>query len=144
MQHASTREQRSQWVAQMLVAEKQDGLISELSRQHQVSRKTLYVWKEKAERAIQEALGRGKEVVGAERQIERKILTMFVEGHSSYRGIQTCIEELCGEKVCLEKIGHIINEVGERARKLLEYQKPIRKCAIAVDEQYSNEHGKAY
>jgi len=128
----------------MLLAEQQWGLISQLSRQHHVSRKTLYVWKEKAEHAIQEALCPGKPAAVTERQIERKILTMFVEGHSSYRGIQTCIEELCGEKVCLEKIGSVINEAGDRARKVLEQQKPIKECMIAIDEQYSNERGKAY
>ena len=56
MQHCSTVQQRSQWVSQMLVQERQHGLVSQLSRDYQVSRQTLYRWKAEVEQAIQEAL----------------------------------------------------------------------------------------
>ncbi len=56
MNHCSTAEQRSQWISQLLVPEPPHGLLSQLSRTHQVSRQTLYRWKAKGAQALQAAL----------------------------------------------------------------------------------------
>jgi hypothetical protein len=56
MHHCSTVQQRGQLVSQLLADARQHGLVSQLSRDHQVSRQTLYRWKAKVEEAIQEAL----------------------------------------------------------------------------------------
>ena len=81
-----------------------------------------------------------------QRQVEllRAVLTLFVEGHSSYRGINKCIKELLGEHICPTEIGLIVNEAGKRAKELLKHQKPVHLCSIALDEQYGNKRGEAY
>ena len=76
--------------------------------------------------------------------MQRAVLTLFVEGHSSYRGIQTCIKELLGEDISPAKISAIINAAGKTAQELLEKQKPVEECSIALDEQYSNKRGEAH
>jgi len=144
MQHCSTVQQRSQWVSQMLVQERQHGLVSQLSRDYQVSRQTLYRWKAEVEQAIQEALNPTAAKSKRKGWIERAVLTLFVEGHSSYRGIQTCMKELLGEQVDLETIVLIIQQAGKRAQELLDHQRPVRECAVALDEQYSSKRGEAY
>ena len=144
MQHCSTVQQRSEWVSQMLAHSRQHGLVSQLSRDNQVSRQSLYRWKAKGKRALEEALSPEVQQGKQEGRIERAVLTLFVEGHSSYRGIQACMQELFGEKVDLESIGAIIQQAGKRAQALLEQQKPVKECAVALDEQYSSKRGKAY
>src|SRR5260370_21964257 len=129
MQHCSTVQRRNQWVSQMLVQEGQHGLVSQLSRDYQVSRQTLYRWKAEVEQAIQEALNPTAAKSKRKGWIERAVLTLFVEGHSSYRGIQTCMKELLGEQVDLETIVLIIQQAGKRAQELLDHQRPVRECA---------------
>jgi hypothetical protein len=47
MNHCSTAQQRRAWISQLLVPQPAHGLVSQLSRTHQISRQTLYRWKEK-------------------------------------------------------------------------------------------------
>jgi hypothetical protein len=144
MHHCSTVQQRSQLVSQLLADARQHGLVSQLSRDYQVSRQTLYRWKEKVEEAIQEALSPGATKSQRTVHIQRAVLILFVEAHGSYRGIQTCMKELFGEDMSLETIGSIVNEAGNYAQKLLVQQKPTKDCALALDEQYSSKRGEAY
>src|SRR5690242_3376951 len=115
-----------------------------MSREHQVSRQTLYEWKARAEQAIAQAFAAPAASAGQDGQVERAILTLFVEGHTSYRGIVTCVQELCGRTVSLAQIGTLIQTAGRRAKALLETLKPPKTCAIALDEQYGEERGEAY
>ena len=109
--------------------------MSQLSRDHQVSRQTLYRWKAKVEEAIQEALSPAAAKCQRKVQIQRAVLILFVEAHGSYRGIQICMKELLGEDVSLETIGSIVNEAGTCAQRVLAKQKPTKDCALALDEQ---------
>ncbi len=135
MHHCSTVQQRSQLVSQLLAASRQHGLVSQLSRDYQVSRQTLYRWKAKVEEAIQEALSPDATKSQRKVHIQRAVLILFVEAHGSYRGIQICMKELLGEDMSLETIGSIVNEAGNCAQKLLVQQKPTKDCALALDEQ---------
>jgi len=56
MHHCSTVEQKVEWISQLLVPEPAHGLVSQLSWTHEVSRQTLYRWKEKGGQALQAAL----------------------------------------------------------------------------------------
>ena len=99
MQRHSTVEQRIQWIAELMMQERPHGRISALSREHQIARQTLYRWKAKAERALQAVYSPEANPKKQEAGLQRAVLTLFVEGHSSYRGIQTCIKELLGEDI---------------------------------------------
>jgi hypothetical protein len=131
-------------VSQLLAASRQHGLVSQLSRDYQISRQTLYRWKEKVEEAIQEAFSPDATKSQRKVHIQRAVLILFVEAHGSYRGIQICMKELFGEDMSLETIGSIVNEAGNDAQKLLAQQKPTKDCALALDEQYSSKRGEAY
>jgi len=55
MQQTSPQRNK-EWVASMLIKGKQHGFVSQLSRESQVSRQTLYRWEAAAKQAVQEAL----------------------------------------------------------------------------------------
>ncbi len=135
MPHCSTVQQRSQLAHQLLVEGRPHGLVSQLSRDYQISRQTVYRWRAKAEQAIQEAFSPFAAMSQRKVNIQRAVLILFVEAHGSYRGIQTCMKELLGVDISLETIGSIVNEAGTCAQRVLAQQKPTKDCALALDEQ---------
>src|SRR6266404_5359277 len=97
--HSSTVTQRVQWVSQVIAAAGSYGILSQVSRQHQVSRQTLYSWKAKGYSSLQAALEPSKRETKRAVELERAVLTLLVQGHASYRGIQACLKELLGLEV---------------------------------------------
>src|SRR5205823_8661747 len=77
-------------------------------------------------------------------QLERAVLTLLVEGHASYRGIQACLAILLDQHVSLGTITAIVQEAGERAQSWLEKQVCEQGRVLALDEQYSSKRGAAY
>jgi len=75
--------------------------------------------------------------------LERAVLTLLVEGHASYRGIQTCLAVLLGQHVSLGTITAIVQEAGARAQRWLEQQVCEQGRVLALDEQYSSKRGEA-
>jgi len=144
--HSSTASQRVHWVSHMLAHEGTYGEISRMSRSQRVSRQSLYAWKEKGQRALEAAFappkpqGRGAESV----DLPRAVLTLLVEGHASYRGIQTCLAVLLGQEVSLGTITAIVQSAGQRAQGWLEQQVSGQGRVLALDEQYSSKRGEAY
>ena len=108
MPPCSTVDERSQWGAGLLAPDSSHGVVSQLRREHEVSRQTLNRRITKAETAMQEALSPNAKGEQRQVQIERAVLTLLIEGHSSYRGIQTCMRELLGETVSLGTIVSIV------------------------------------
>lgn len=144
MNHCSIVAERVQWVSQLLVAERPHGLISELSRTHQISRQTLYRWKEKGAHALQTALGSKPLAATSTQSIQELVLTLLIEAHASYRNIQTCLLKLHGRHLSLGSIAAIVQEAGQRAQRWLRQQQASTPRALALDEQYSSQRGKAY
>ncbi len=142
--HCSTAEQRVQWVSELLARPTQRGLLSQRSRNSRVSRQTLYRWEAKGAEALQAALSPSRPVGKSAPVIERAVLTLLVEGHASYRGIQACLKELLGVEVSLGTIVSIVQQAGSRAQACLAQQRPEIACALALDEQYSSKRGAAY
>src|SRR5437660_657340 len=99
--HSSTASQRVHMVSHLLAHEGMYGEISQMSQSRRVSRQTFYSWKEKGQRALEEAFGSPKQQVGAAKPVDlqRAVLTLLVEGHASYRGMQTCLAVLLGQHV---------------------------------------------
>src|SRR6266702_3331196 len=106
--HSSTTQQRAQWVSILVAQEGSYGVVSQLGKEAEVSRQTLYSWKAKGRRALQAAFE--PQEPPATIPLERAILTLLVEGHASYRGIQTCLAVLLG------KPGQPGNDHGHRTR----------------------------
>ncbi len=144
MNHCSTAQQRSEWVSQLLVPEPAHGVLSQLSRIHQVSRQTLYRWKVKGAQALQAALDISHVPAKRTMQVQEQVLTRLFEAHASYRDIQTCLMKLCGIRISLGSIAAIVQEAGRRAQRWLRKPRASTPRAWALDEQYSSQRGKAY
>jgi len=144
MHHCSTAAQRSEWIRQLLVPEPVHGLVSQLSRSHQISRQTLYRWKVKGAQALQAALEPSPMPAKCTIQVQEQVLTLLIEAHASYRDIQACLLKLCGIHISLGSIARIVQEAGQRAQQWLSQQQADTSRAWALDEQYSSQRGKAY
>ena len=142
--HSSTPSQRAYWVSTLVASEGSYGVVSQMSRNYQVSRQTLYSWKERGQSALEAAFEARKVQREAAQQLERAVLTLLVEGHASYRGIQACLKELLGLDVSLGTITAIVQAAGHRAQSWLEQQVPGEERVVALDEQYSSKRGEAY
>jgi hypothetical protein len=143
MNHCSTIEERIHMVSQ-IVAQPTHGLVSQLSRAHQVSRQTLYRWSEIGRQALQEALGTKIKPMKRPASLPTLVLTLLVETHASYRGIQTTLRNLHGIRISLGTIAGIVKEAGQRAQDWMKQQQATTARALALDEQYSSQRGKAY
>jgi len=144
--HSSTASQQVQWVSQLLAHEGMYGEISQMSRSQRVSRQSLYAWKEKGQRTLEAVFVPSKPQVRVAESIDlqRAVLTLLVEGHASYRGIQACLAVLLGQQVSLGTITAIVQSAGRRAQAWLEQQVSGQGRALALDEQYSSKRGEAY
>jgi hypothetical protein len=140
--HSSTAQQRAQWVSILVAQEGSYGVVSQLGKEAKVSRQTLYSWKAKGRSALQAAFE--PQEPPATISLERAVLTLLVEGHASYRGIQTCLAVLLGQQVSLGTITAIVQEAGERAQRWLQQQVSEQGRVLALDEQYSSKRGEAY
>ena len=143
--HSKTVTQRVGWVSELLTHSGSYGVVSRLSRTSGVSRQTLYSWKAKGQSALQAALAPAKEqVTGEGLRLERAIVTLLIEGHASYRGIQRSLRELLGQQVSLGKIAAVAQEAGERAVQWMSRHRPASARGLALDEMYGKQHGEAY
>jgi len=144
MQHCSTAQQRVGWIRQLLASPACHGLVSQLSRDHHVSRQTLYRWKQKAEQALQDVFIPRPQPEHPESALQREVLTLLIETHASYRQIQTCLQKLMGTSLSLGTICQLVHNAGERARAWLAKQESTSVRALALDEQFSSKRGEAY
>ncbi len=144
--HSSTGSQRTRWVSALLAHEGRYGEGSQMSRSSGVSRQTLYGWKAKGQRALEAALAPSKPQAQEAQppELQRAVLTLLVQGHASYRGIQACLKELLGREVSLGTISDIVQAAGQRAQSWLVQQVPGQGRVVALDEQYSSKRGEAY
>ena len=140
--HSSTPNQRAHWVSTLVAQEGRYGVVSHLSQMAEVSRQTVYSWKAKGQRALEAAFEPKKPPETT--QLDRAVLTLLVEGHASYRGIQACLAVLLGQQVSLGTITTIVQRAGERAQAWLEEQVSGEGRVVALDEQYSSKRGEAY
>ncbi|TME11914.1 MAG: hypothetical protein E6I80_04735 [Chloroflexi bacterium] len=144
--HCSTASQRVEWVSQLVAHSDTYGVVTHLSQMIGVSRQTLYSWKAKGEVALEQALRpvRTKAEDESNVQVERAILTLLVEGHASYRGIQRCLEMLLGVHVSVGKIAAVVQNAEQRAQQWISRQAPPTARGLALDELYGPTHGEAY
>src|SRR5438874_13761998 len=143
MIHCSTVQERIKMVSQM-VANPSHGLVSQLSRTHAVSRQTLYRWMARGVQALENALGSEVRAVKPTAAVHPLVLTLLIETHASYRGIQSSLRSMHGINLSLGRIAGIVKEAGQRAQSWLNHQQASTARALALDEQYSSQRGKAY
>jgi transposase-like protein len=142
--HCSTPNQRAYWVSELIAHEGSYGGVGQMSRDHGVSRQSLYTWKAKGQDALQAVFAPKEQARAAEPELERAVLTLLGEAHTSYRGMHTCLESLLGLHVSLGTIVSIVQVAGQRAQQWLSQQKSSGEGAVALDEQYGSKRGEAY
>lgn len=144
MKHCSTPQQRREWITPLLAKPLCHGVISQLSRDHQVSRQTLYRWKQKAEQALKDVFTDRPKLDEHRFHLHRQVLTLLIEAHASYRQIQTCLAKMLGISLSVGSICRIVKRAGERARDWLSRQRSTVARTLALDEQFSSQRGEAY
>jgi hypothetical protein len=136
--------QRVDLASRMIVHHEKYGFVSQLSRESNISRQSLYTLKSRGQEAMERVFIPKQEATERMTQVERAVLILFTEGHASREGIQICLEELLGIRVSTGKISSILHEAGKRAREWLDQHIPKGKRDLAIDEQYSNQRAEAY
>ena len=142
MIHCSTVQERIHMVSQML-ANPSHGLVSQLSRTHGVSRQTLYRWTARGVQALEKVLGSAVRAAKPAASVHPLVLTLLIETHASYRAIQSSLRSMHGINLSLGRIAGIVKEAGHRAQSWLNHQQASTARALALDEQYSSQRGKA-
>jgi len=140
----STPDQHIRLASAMIANQGIYGYVTQLSRDHHLSRQWLYSLQAKGQEAMKGKFGRRAQPSQQEVQRDRIVLTLFTECHASREGIQKTLEVIMGEHVSTGTISAIIHQAGQRAQDYLKQQIPKGKRAIAIDEQYSSQRGKAY
>lgn len=142
--HSRTPQDYVQWVSRLLAQQGSYGVVSAVSQRLGVARQTLYRWKAKGEAALQAAFSQTHPAAEQQCPLERAILTLLVEGHASYRGIQRCLWTLLGQHVSLGQIAAVVQSAGKRAQDWISQHAPDNLRALALDELYGSKHGEAY
>lgn len=142
--HASTPDQRIQWASQMLVHDHEYGFVTALSRDIQVSRQSLYAWKAQAHAALEHAFLHTQTTTVVPPDLDRQILTLLVESHSSYANIQVCLRRLTGQQVSIGTIATVVQAAQARALHWMATHAPTSTRALALDEIYANNRRGAY
>ena len=142
--HPSTPAERVQWTSYMLAHSGEYGLVTQLSRTLGVSRPTLYAWKATAQQALEQAFRAMPPATSVPPTLERQIVTLLVEGHTSYTNIQTCLATLTGQQLSIGTIAAVVQQAQQRAQQWMTTHAPTSPRTLALDEIYANNRQGAY
>lgn len=142
--HRSTPVERTHYVQHLLVHRGEYGVVTQLSRAIGASRQTLYAWLARGEQALAAAFQPSRPPTLVTPALERQILTLLVEGHASYRGLQRIMAGLLGQRVSLAAISAVVATAQARARQWLTTHLPPTARAVALDELYGKARRGAY
>ncbi len=136
--------QRVDLASRMIVHHEKYGFVSQLSRESNISRQSLYTLKSRGQEAMERVFRPKQEAIERMMQVERAVLVLFTEGHASREGIQNCLKGLLEVHVSTGKISSTLHEAGKRAQEWLDQHIPKGRRDLAIDEQYSNQRAEAY
>jgi len=139
---SSTVGDRVAVVGQLLSRQGEYGVVTLLSRQAGVARQTLYTWRERGRAALEQAFAppAAPSVGGG---LERRILTLLVDGHAGERGIRRCLLEQ-GRTVSLGTISAVVTAAERRALRAMARPRAVGPRTVAFDEIYGNDRHGAY
>src|SRR6266545_7332602 len=142
--HPSTAAERVPWVSRLIAERGTYGLVSDLSREADASRQTLYAWAARGVRALEAAFTPAASPLSIPAELSRRVLTLLVETHPAERGIQAALRELTGQRVGLGTISAIVRDAERRAVQIQATLAPPTARAIALDELYGTNRRGAY
>lgn len=140
--HPDTLHQRLGAVGQM-IATRAYGTVTQLGHSLGVSRQSLYNWAKRGRQALEQLFGPPAAAPSQINQLDRQVLTLLVEGHCSYRGIQACLR-CFGQTLSLGSIAAIVKRAQQRAQLWLDSHAPTSRRSIALDEIFGPQRGVAY
>lgn len=140
--HPITPQQRAQLAAVMMAHQGEYGIVSSLSREHHVSRPSLYAWRDQASLALLHAFSPSSPAP-TPAVTARHILTLWIN-HASTRGIQAALRELLQQGISLQTITDVLREAEQRAISWMHSNIPSSTRALALDEIYANNRRGAY
>lgn len=141
--HASTPEERAQWMASMIAHRGEYGVVTRLSRDTGVSRPTLYAWRDAAERALVHTFSAPDPAPPPQVALSRRVLSIWI-AHSSNRDIQAGFRALTQQGLALPTITAILAEAEQRALRVLAAALPAGGRAVALDELFARDRHGAY
>ena len=143
--HPSTPAERAQCAAYLLAHAHEYGVVMHMSREYQVSRPTLYAWRDQAQAALLSAFTPPvtTDVSPSSDMTPRQVLTLWIS-HARVRGIQHAMAEVLQRGVSRETITTILAEAGQRARTGMQTHAPDSTRSLALDEIYANDRRGAY
>src|SRR4051812_38709888 len=116
-----------------MISTRSYGVVTQRSHSLGVCRQTLYNWAKLGRQAIARLFCPAVTAPQRVSQLERQVLTLLVEGHCSYRGIQACLR-CFGHSLSLGSIAAIIKRAQQRAQLWLASYAPTSRRSIALDE----------
>jgi transposase-like protein len=119
------------------------GLVTRIRREANVSRPTLYAWRQQAQQALLGAFTPAVAPAPVPTDLVRQVLTAWIN-HGSDRGIQTVLRDLTGQGISLTTITTILSEAEQRALAWMHTHVPETMRALALDEIYANNRRGAY
>ena len=141
--HSSTPAQRAQWVAWLLAFAGLYGIVTTLSRRTGASRQTLYAWRAQGQAALVAAFT-PEPPAPADPALTRAILTLWAEGHASYRSLQRALPALGYPAVSLGTIAAVFAEAQTRALAWYTTAAPPTARSLALDEIYGGTRNQGY
>jgi len=130
-------ERRAQLAASLLANAGTYGVVTAMSRVEGVSRQTLYTWKAQGQQALVATFRPALSTPTSQPSLERPILTAWMEGHASERGIQRCLDAFGYAPISLGSISAVVSEAERRALVWVARQQgPTTPRGIALDELF--------
>ena len=85
--YCSTPDQQVRLASHMIAHQRVYRIVSQLSREHQISRQSLYTLRAKGRKDMESVFCLEEQQTGWEVRIARAVLTLFAQGHASDEGI---------------------------------------------------------
>ncbi len=141
--HSSTPAQRAQITALLLACAGVYGLVTALGRRYAISRPTLYAWRARGHAALLAAFT-PPAPAPTDPLLARAVLTLWVAGHASYRGIQRALPALGYPTIALGTIAAVFAEAQARALVWYTTAAPPASAHLALDEIYGGRRNHGY
>ena len=137
--------ERVQVVTTMISEPDRYGLVSQLAREHGLSRQSLYVMLQRGREALTDSLlprppGRptlSLPLVLDKNRLDRAIVTLSLAGHASLEGVQVCLTEVFDRRRSIGYISGVLDQAGLAAHASLERLRPPRPIRADLDEIFS-------
>lgn len=119
------------------------GAVAQLSQKLGICRQTLYNWANLGRQALEQIFQPSLPATSRPDQFEPQVLTLLVEGHASYRGIQARLR-CFGQELSLGSIAKMVKVAQQRVQLWLATHVPTSSRNVALAEIFGKQRGVAH